>query len=105
MTPEGKVKNMVRKVLDRYKGSLDQYWPVPAGFGPSHLDCIICYRGRFIAVETKAPGKKPTPRQTQRIASVERAGGIALVISDNSGIEQLEKLLVSLEKIDAERAG
>ena len=27
------------------------------------MDFLGCYRGRFFAIETKAPGKKPTLRQ------------------------------------------
>lgn len=95
-TPEGRIKAAVRKLLDKYKSDLDQYWPVPAGYGPSHLDCIICYRGRFISVETKAPGKKPTPRQRARIAAVQRAGGVALVVDGDESLQQLERVLDEL---------
>jgi hypothetical protein len=105
MTPEGKIKGYVRKILDKYKGELDQYWPVPAGFGPSHLDCIVCFRGYFISIETKAPGKKPTPRQKQRIDSVKRAGGYALVVDGDSSLKELEELLYSLEKNNVTSAG
>lgn len=78
-TPEGKVKQKVTALLKSIPGLY--YWmPVPGGFGESTLDYIGCYRGRFFAVETKAPGKKPTPRQQQMIALIERAGGKAFVI-------------------------
>jgi hypothetical protein len=99
LTPEGKVKAAVRKVLDLYKSELDTFWPVPAGYGPSHLDCIICAWGKFVSIETKAPGKKPTPRQKERIASVKRAGGIAVVIDgthNTTTVTELQKLLEDL---------
>ena len=76
MTPEGRIKAQVKRVLDRYK-PMDTYWPVPGGLGASHLDFIGCYYGRYISIETKAPGKKPTPRQNARIESVQRAGALS----------------------------
>jgi hypothetical protein len=58
MTPEGKVKAAVNKVLARYK-KIYRFMPVPYGYGESSLDYLICVNGRFVAIETKAPGKKP----------------------------------------------
>lgn len=98
-TPENKVKAAVRRVLDHYKSEIDTYWPVPAGYGPSHLDCIVCAWGWFVSIETKAPGKKPTPRQKHRIEAVKRSGGIALVIdgTDNTTTTaELKELLKEL---------
>lgn len=39
-------------------------------------DLIGCYRGKFFAIELKVKKNKPTPLQTQRLLSVEKAGGI-----------------------------
>lgn len=78
-TPEGKVKKRVSDLLKATPG----VWytmPVPSGFGESTLDYMGCYLGRFFAIETKAPGKKPTSRQLQTIAAVERGGGKTFVI-------------------------
>ena len=80
MTPEGKVKKNVKAVLDKFEGKIDGFWPVPSGYGESHLDYVGCCRGFFFAIETKAPGGKPTPRQKMRIANVEKAGGKVFVI-------------------------
>lgn len=79
MTPEGRVKRAVSDYLKTVPG-LWYDMPVPSGFGGSTLDYIGCYRGRFFSVETKAPGKKPTPRQQRIISQVEHAGGVAFVI-------------------------
>ena len=54
--------------------------PVPSGFGESTLDYIGCYRGKYFAVETKAPGKKPTDRQNMVIDRMRKAGGKVFVI-------------------------
>ena len=101
MTPEGKVKARVKKMLAQFtfdpttgKKVMDEYWPVPTGRGASHLDCIICFYGRYISIDTKAPGKKPTPRQEQRINSVADAGGTVLVIDGDEGLAVLYTVLL-----------
>lgn len=51
-------------------------------------------RGRFIAIECKQPGKKPSPDQESFLADVRSAGGIALVIDDPATLAtELERLL------------
>ena len=79
-TPESKVKNEVKKQLEKHKGYVNGFWPVPYGYGESHLDWVGCAYGFFVAIEVKAPGKKPTPRQKHRIEGVKVACGIALVV-------------------------
>lgn len=98
MTPEGRVKKAIKKALDKYK-DLYSFMPVPSGFGKSSLDYILCYRGRFVAIEAKAPGKKPTPRQKAMIGAIERAGGRVLVIDGDDGVRAL---ICLLEAIDAD---
>ena len=80
-TPENLVKAKVRQILAEYDG-LYTHWPVPVGFGQTTLDCLGCYRGRFFAIETKAPGKKPTLRQTGTIQKIDGAMGKTFVIDD-----------------------
>jgi hypothetical protein len=93
MTPEGKVKASVNRLLSRYK-SLYRFMPVPGGFGASSLDYLICAKGQFVAIETKAPGKKPTDRQKLVIGQIRRAGGTVFVIDGENGeLEQLEEFL------------
>ena len=45
-------------------------------------DILGVYRGRFIAVEAKIPGNKPTPDQRDFLDQVAKKGGLALVIRD-----------------------
>lgn len=92
MTPEGRVKNQVKKVLAQYK-PLYGWWPVPNGMGASSLDFIGCFRGVFFAIETKVPGKKPTPRQSMCIDQMRAAGGIVFVIDGEEGYTSLRKFL------------
>jgi hypothetical protein len=65
--------------------------PVPSGYGESSLDFIVCYMGRFIAIETKAGARHPTPRQEVIIKRIVEAGGIAIVI-DTTDTTVLQKV-------------
>jgi hypothetical protein len=76
---------------------IKQYWPVPAGYGASDLDCIVCYYGRTIAIETKAPGKDPTPRQEMTIAQYRGAGAMVFVISGELGCHELRVALQGIK--------
>lgn len=51
--------------------------PVPVGYGTQGLDFECCINGRYVGIETKAPGKMPTARQTLTIAAINKAGGVA----------------------------
>jgi hypothetical protein len=107
VTPEGKIKKLVKVVLNEFGIVVEQdgyvcheiktFWPVPGGMGESDLDCIVCYRGRYIAIETKAPGKKPTPRQEYCIARTKAAGGMVFVIDDEIGVHELRVALQVLK--------
>jgi hypothetical protein len=99
MTPEGKVKERVKEILAEFNASIDGFWPVPYGYGESHLDWVGCVNGRFVCIETKKPGGKPTPRQLGRIRAVRAAGGIAMTIDGTpatTSYEELRSLLMQL---------
>jgi hypothetical protein len=85
---EKTIKAAVRKRLKELGAY--QFWSVPFGLGTSTVDCLVCYRGFFIAIETKAPGIEPTARQVSVIAEIRKAGGRAMVIDD------LEKVRIFL---------
>lgn len=88
MTPEGRVKNAVKAFL-KSKG----VWycmPMGTGFGNSGVpDFITCHNGRFVAIETKAPGKRgnTTVMQDKQIFGIHQSGGVAVVVDD---VKQLE---------------
>ena len=93
MTPEGKVKVKVKKVLLE----MGAYYtmPIGTGFGNAGVpDFIACIRGRFIGIECKANGNKPTALQLKNLADIEAAGGRALIIDENN-VAELRKLLES----------
>lgn len=97
-TPENKVKASVKKVLAKFGPAINGFWPVPSGLGESHLDYVGCVAagkrptGIFFAIETKAPGKKPTPRQEKRINDVRAAGGKVFVIDGTPNTDTVEAL-------------
>lgn len=94
LTPEGKVKKDVKAWLVKRKAYY--YMPVSNGMGRVGVpDFIVCLRGRFVAIETKAPGKKraTTPNQKREIEWINRAGGYAIVVDDVSQLEPLEGLI------------
>lgn len=93
MTPEGKLKAEVRVYLNELKAAgVGVYYrmPVPVGYGTQGLDFEGCIRGRFFAIETKAPGKMPTARQNLTLDAINRAGGIAFY-ADN--IERVKRYI------------
>jgi hypothetical protein len=96
MTPEGRVKAQVKKILAGYE-DLWQHWAVQNGMGTPTLDCTGWYRGRAFAIETKAPGKEPTPRQIITIDKMEKAGGKVFVIDGEAGCEDLDLYLCRLK--------
>ena len=90
MTPEGKVKNDVKKFLVRKRAWY--YMPVTNGMGRVGCpDILVCWHGRFIAIETKAPGKRKntTPNQEREIASINDAEGLAVVVDDVCQVEAI----------------
>ena len=86
-TPEGKVKNKVKQVLKEHGAYY--HCPVMNGMGAPSLDFVCCHRGAYFAIETKAGNKKPTPRQETTIAQIRAAGGLAFVINEESGMDEL----------------
>jgi len=77
-TPENMVKKSVKDLL-AYLRIFN--FPVLQGMGSRRGICdrIAIYKGRFVAIETKAPGKKPSDAQKEFLREVEEAGGIAIV--------------------------
>jgi hypothetical protein len=50
--------------------------------GSSDILGVIPPSGRFLAIETKRPGEKPTAEQRAFLRAVQDAGGVGLVITD-----------------------
>lgn len=97
-TPEGKVKKQVKSALLHLQSKgypVYYHMPVQNGMGKPTLDFVGCIGGKFFAIETKAPGKKPTERQESTILDMQRAGGNVFVY-DGSNPEVLAGWLAML---------
>lgn len=104
-TPEGRVKDKIKKLLKAHK--IWFYMPVQNGMGVVGIpDLICCYEGLFIGIETKAPAKRPTTfeqrwnkataNQQARMREIQKAGGIAFVADD---VQQVEEVLNSIKPL------
>ena len=94
MTPEGRVKAAVK----RYLTGIGAWYAMPmgTGYGSSGVpDFLVCWKGKFFALETKAPGKRnnTTVLQKVQLSAIQAANGTALVIDD---VKQLEGVFVCL---------
>lgn len=90
-TPEGKVKDRVKKLLQSYGAYY--HMVVTNGMGAPTLDFIGCYLGRFFAIETKAGSKQMTDRQELTAQVMREAGGTVFLINDETGVEPLKHWL------------
>ena len=109
MTPEGKVKDQVKKALK----ARDAYYVmvVPTGYGsgvgiPDFVACVPLTItesmvgqtvGVFTGIETKAPGKikNTTPNQKKHLRDIADSSGVAVVVDD---VEKAEMFLDLLTK-------
>lgn len=96
MTPEAKVKKAVKEYLK----SIGAWYYMPVSNGMGRVGCpdiLVCWEGRFIAIETKAPGKRKntTPNQDREIDAINSANGLALVVDD---VEQVKTAFSLVEQ-------
>lgn len=91
MTPEGKVKAKLKKILDEM--GIWHFSPFQAGMGRAGIpDIIGCYNGLFVAFECKANGNKPTALQEREINAIRTAKGLAFVV-DEHNLDDIKELL------------
>lgn len=97
MTPEGRVKTAVKRLLTQE--GVYYFMPVSNGMGRHGIpDVICCVNGRFLAIECKAKGGKPTALQEREMGLIRNCGGQALVVTDEPHtMEELECLLKQLK--------
>lgn len=93
MTPEGRVKDKIDKLLKQYR--VYAFKPVQTGMGKPGLDYFCCFRGWFFAIEAKAEGKRLTERQEITRNEILAAWGRVFVIAgvDTPEFEILESWL------------
>jgi Holliday junction resolvase len=98
MTPEGRVKNLVKKALDA--AGVYYFMPVSNGMGVMGVpDIICCVEGRFLAIECKAGKGQTTPLQDRAIELIRRNKGTAFVVRDTpDSFLHLQAVLTELLK-------
>lgn len=108
-TPEGKIKDIVAECLEWHKiypakkagafpeGATGWYFmPTTAGLGVKGIpDFVGTYKTLFFAIETKAPGKKPTGFQSLQIAAIRQASGAVFVVDGEESLKEFEAWLHS----------
>lgn len=91
MTPEAKVKDKIKKYLKLN----DIYFTMPftAGYGANGVpDILVCHKGKFIALECKANGGKPTALQAEHMNRITRGGGTAIVVDEHNTDSVMKEL-------------
>lgn len=59
--------------------------PTTGGYGKSGVpDIVVCIEGKFIGIECKANGNKPTALQLKNLNAIVTAGGYAFVVDESS---------------------
>lgn len=90
-TPEKKVKDKVKAVLSAH--GVYHFMPATHGYGSSGVpDITACMKGRFIGIECKANGNKPTALQMKNLNTIKSTGGMAILV-DETGIEGFKALI------------
>ena len=90
-TPEKKVKDEVRKILDEMGAYY--FFPATGGYGRSGVpDVVGCHRGVFFGIECKAGKGTTTALQDRELQRIRDVGGIALVVNENN-IEEVKSTL------------
>jgi len=91
-TPEKKVKERARKVLNKLGAYY--FFPSSAYGGRNGVpDIVGCYKGKFFGIECKAGKNKPTKLQLLELNKLKDAGGLAIVFTDAMELSDLEELL------------
>ena len=110
MTPEGRVKALIAKLLAHYDiqpaakaGTFTEsagwyYFAVQGQMSVRGVpDIVGHYRGRFWAIEAKAPGKKPTGFQALQLSAIKASGGAVFVIDGEESLKEFETWLRSVK--------
>lgn len=93
-TPEKKVKNKVVGILKEL--GVYYFYPVASGYGSSGIpDIVTCIKGKFIGIECKADGNKPTALQMKNLMQIVDNGGYSFLV-DETSIGALKLMLVTI---------
>lgn len=95
MTPEGRVKTKLKKVLDNLNAYY--FFPATGGYGRSGVpDVVGCIGHQFFAIECKAVGGKPTALQNREMQKIRDAGGIAFIYDGTISDDDVRDMLLGV---------
>jgi len=96
-TPEGEIKDQVRKVLDEMGAYY--FFPAANGYGRTGIpDIIACVGGHFVGIECKAGSKQPTALQQRELDNIEKAEGTGILINADN-IDILKDILENRQDV------
>jgi len=95
--PEKNVENAIRAYL-RSIGAWDIKIFANEMQGRGYPDLLVCYKGIFIALETKAPNGNVSKIQAATLYKIKRAGGI---VDSPRSLEHVRNLI---KKIDQQQS-
>lgn len=79
-TPEGEVKNAIKRFFDAHKAYY--HMSVQTGYGRRTVDFLVCWQGRFVAVEAKRQGAHAKKYQENIMQQVRDSGGAAICVDE-----------------------
>jgi Holliday junction resolvase len=83
MRNEAAVKQAITRQLK--KAGAWYTMPHQRGFSARGVpDILVLYKGKFLAIEAKYNGNKPSAHQERQIAQIEACGGEAMVLDENN---------------------
>ena len=104
MTPEGKVKQLVKETLKSYrilnaaKAGTDEakdavgWYTMPTPRGVKGIpDIIGHYYGRFFSIEAKAPGKEPSGFQLLQNDTIKHTGAAAFIVDGEHSLNAFKR--------------
>ena len=80
MAAEKQFENKVKKYLKDQGAWFVKYWG-GGGFTKAGIpDLLVCYKGRFIGIELKAPNGHPSDLQIYNLDKINKAGGYGILL-------------------------
>jgi hypothetical protein len=90
MQPESRIVKKIKEYLES-RGA--RVFKIHGGDNPFQEvgipDLIVCYQGKFLGLEVKLPGEKPSTVQQVVLKQIRASGGIAAVVTSVSDVVPL----------------
>lgn len=86
------LEKSVKKQIKEYLKSIGayQFWPVQMGYGARTVDCLVCFQGRFLAIEVKrSEGGRLTAKQCRTLHEIHSARGNVVVATTVDAVRDL----------------